>query len=228
MLPSVEGPAHSSVGGVLNTSGPGRVLRAMDHFQMTRRAIGTRPARRRGSGRTGRRVGGPLAAASLAGMLLAACGGGSGAATSTTTPPSSPSTSFSTANVTGVGHVLVDGHGRTVYELSSGAMKNLPCTASTGCTSAWTPLPLPTGTSSATASGGAKSTLLATTSQGGSTFPTYNGWVLYEFTGDSGPGQANGQGLSSFGGTWRVLDAAGHPVTVQPSSTTTTTYHYTY
>jgi predicted lipoprotein with Yx(FWY)xxD motif len=121
--------------------------------------------------------------------------------------------------------VLVDGTGRTVYELSSGAAKNLACTASNGCTSVWTPLPLPTGVSSATASGGASSSLLSTTSSAGATYPTYNGWVLYEFTGDTSPGQANGQDLSSFGGTWHVLDGSGTPVTAT-SSSTTTTYHY--
>jgi predicted lipoprotein with Yx(FWY)xxD motif len=128
--------------------------------------------------------------------------------------------------VSGLGTVLVDASGRTVYELSSASTKNLPCTASNGCTSAWIPLPLPAGTSSATASGGASSALLATSSSGGATYPTYNGFVLYEFTGDTGPGQANGQGLSSFGGTWHALDPAGLQITSTTSSTTTTTYGY--
>lgn len=175
-----------------------------------------------------RRRGGALAAASFAALTLAACGGGASATTTTTTtqPSVSPSTSFSTASVPGIGTVLVDGSGRTVYELSSASTKNLPCTASTGCASVWTPLPLPSGTSSATASGGANSSLLATTSSGGATYPTYNGFVLYEFTGDTGPGQAGGQGISSFGGTWHVLDAAGLQITSASSSTTTTTYNY--
>jgi predicted lipoprotein with Yx(FWY)xxD motif len=47
----------------------------------------------------------------------------------------------------------------------------------------------------------------------GETYPTYNGWLMYEYTGDSGPGQANGQGLRSFSGTWYVLNASGNPVT---------------
>jgi hypothetical protein len=71
------------------------------------------------------------------------------------------------------------------------------------------------------------SSLLSTTSVGAATYPTYNGWVLYEFTGDTGPGQANGQGISSFGGTWHPLDASGTPVAASSSTgTTTTTYHY--
>ncbi len=46
----------------------------------------------------------------------------------------------------------------------------------------------------------------------GETYPTYNGYLLYEYTGDSAPGQTNGQGLQSFGGTWYVLNASGQPV----------------
>jgi predicted lipoprotein with Yx(FWY)xxD motif len=190
-----------------------------------------RPMTRSRPGRLAlRRSSGFLAAVSLAALALAACGSGSSSGSTTTTTTTqqspSPSTSFSTANVGTIGTVLVDGSGRTVYELSSGSKKNLPCTASTGCTSVWTPLPLPSGTSSASASGGANSSLLSTISSGGVTYPTYNGWVLYEFTGDSGSGQAQGQGISSFGGTWHVLDGTGTPITASPSSQTTTTYHY--
>ena len=32
------------------------------------------------------------------------------------------------------------------------------------------------------------------------------------FAGDSGPGQAKGQGIKSFGGTWYVVNASGNPV----------------
>jgi predicted lipoprotein with Yx(FWY)xxD motif len=189
------------------------------------------PEPRRGAGCcTLRRRSGVLAVATIAALALAACGGAASPTTTTTTsmpPTSSPSTSFSTANVTGLGTVLVDGSGRTVYELSSPATKNLPCTAASGCTSAWIPLPLPAGSAGATATGGATSSLLSTISVGTTTYPTYNGWVLYEFTGDTGPGQANGQGLSSFGGTWRAIDASGVPVTSSPSTgTTSTTYNY--
>jgi predicted lipoprotein with Yx(FWY)xxD motif len=163
-----------------------------------------------------------------AAIVFASCGGSaSPPTTTTTTVPSDPSTSFTTANVASLGMVLVDGRGRTVYELSSASTKNLPCTAANGCSSTWIPLALPAGTSSATATGGARSSLLSTTSVGTSTFPTYNGWVLYEFAGDTAKGQAGGQGISSFGGTWRALDAAGVPITSTSSGgATTTTYHY--
>ncbi len=48
---------------------------------------------------------------------------------------------------------------------------------------------------------------------------TYNGWPLYTFSGDSGAaGVAHGQALTSFGGTWYVLNAAGNPVTAKAAS----------
>ena len=53
---------------------------------------------------------------------------------------------------------------------------------------------------------------------------TYNGWPVYTYVGDSGPGVAHGQGLTSFGGTWYVLNASGDPVTgtSQPASSPST------
>ena len=43
----------------------------------------------------------------------------------------------------------------------------------------------------------------------GETYPTYNGWLMYEYSGDSGPDQAEGEGVSSYGGTWYVLSPSG-------------------
>jgi predicted lipoprotein with Yx(FWY)xxD motif len=160
-------------------------------------------------------VGGILGVAAL----LAGCGGGSQKTTTSTTASSSgssgkPSTSFSTANVSGVGTVLVDGRGRTVYILTADMHTNVPCNDASGCTGLWPDLPLPDASSGAKAGTGAKASLLGTKKlSDGETYPTYNGWLVYEYAGDSGPGQAKGQGIKSFGGTWYVLDASGNPVT---------------
>jgi hypothetical protein len=69
------------------------------------------------------------------------------------------------------------------------------------------------------------------TSADGHLYPTYAGWPLYEYTGDPGAGQANGQGIVSFGGTWQTLTSAGTPVTlaagtVSAGSPTTAGYGY--
>ena len=83
------------------------------------------------------------------------------------------------ASVPGVGTVLVD-NGRTVYVLTKPGEKNVSCTAASGCTAAWPPVSR-----------------------------TFDGWRVYEYTGDSGSGQANGEGLKSFGGTWYALTPSG-------------------
>jgi predicted lipoprotein with Yx(FWY)xxD motif len=171
----------------------------------------------------------------LAGMVLlgAACSSSSKTATSssssavTTSSSSSsapaaassaPGAMFSTAKVGNLGTVLVDGRGHTVYMLTADGKTNTPCTDDSGCTKVWPDLPLPDGVTSATAGAGVQASLLATMPANGETYPTYHGWLLYEFAGDSGAGQGNGEGIHSFGGTWYALDASGQPV--MPASAT--------
>lgn len=158
------------------------------------------------------------AAIPLAALGLAACGSGSsGGSTGVTSSDSggskSPGTSFSTANVSGLGQTLVDGSGKTVYILTKSGQKNVPCTDGSGCTAIWPDLSLPDGTSTPNAGTGVKSSLLGTMPANGETYPTYNGYLLYEYAADSGPGKANGEGIQSFGGTWYALNPAGQPIT---------------
>jgi predicted lipoprotein with Yx(FWY)xxD motif len=152
----------------------------------------------------------------LVAFSLAGCGGGSGSSPNTTTtrssrPAAQPGTKFATASVPGVGTVLVDAKGRTVYILTSSGQKNVSCSDASGCTASWPDLPLPDGTSAAEAGMGVRASLFGTMKEGGETYPTYNGYRMYEYTGDSGRAQANGQGVKSFGGTWYMLDASGKP-----------------
>lgn len=160
-------------------------------------------------------------AAAAGAVLVAACGSSSakGQPTGSASSAANPATTFSTAAVSGLGTVLVDGRGRTVYILTSGGHANVPCTDASGCTKAWPDLPLPDGVSAAKAGSGIKASLLGTMKlSDGETYPTYNGWLVYEYAGDAGPGQANGQGVKSFGGTWYALNASGDPITSSPSS----------
>lgn len=156
-------------------------------------------------------------------LLVAACGSSSTKSGTGPSTSSNPGTMFSVANVPGLGMVVVDGRGRTVYNLTSGGHRNVPCDASNGCTTVWPDLPLPDGTSGAKAGSGINASLLGTMKVGSETYPTYNGWLMYEYTGDSGPGQAHGQGIQSFGGTWYALNAAGEPITMTGSSSPSTT-----
>lgn len=168
----------------------------------------------------------PVAVALAVGaqVALAACGssGNKSQSSSASTTASSansspttaaPSTMFSTASVPGLGTVLVDGNGRTVYLLTSGDHTNVNCDDASGCTKVWPDLPLPDGVSGAKAGTGVQASMLGTKKlSDGETYPTYNGWLMYEFTGDSGPGQGKGQGIKSFGGTWYAITATGDPV----------------
>jgi hypothetical protein len=81
-------------------------------------------------------------------------------------------------NVSGLGQVLVDGNERTVYVLTSGRHKNLPCTSTSGCTNVWPSLPLTTSTSTPKAGSGIQPAMLGTMElSDGKTYPTYNGWL---------------------------------------------------
>jgi predicted lipoprotein with Yx(FWY)xxD motif len=42
---------------------------------------------------------------------------------------------------------------------------------------------------------------------------TYGHWPLYTYSGDASAGQANGQGIQSFGGVWHPLATSGKPIT---------------
>jgi predicted lipoprotein with Yx(FWY)xxD motif len=175
-------------------------------------------------------IGLALGAVATAAACSSSSSSGSSAATPTTSATSSssaptsapassaPASASTTAtvivkSVPGVGNVLVNAQGKTLYMLTSEKGGKITCTASNGCTQVWPETTLASG-ATATAGSGIQSSLLGTvTGAAGSPEVTYNHWPLYTFSGDSGPGVAHGQGLKSFGGTWYVLNAAGTPVT---------------
>ena len=156
-----------------------------------------------------------LGAAAAAAACSSSSSSSSAAAPSTSAPASASASAvtISVKSVTGVGSVLVNGQGKTLYMLTSEMGGKITCTASNGCTKVWPETVVATGTK-ATAGSGVQSALLGTvTGASGSPEVTYNNWPLYTFAGDPGPGVAKGQGLTNFGGTWYVLSAAGNPVT---------------
>ena len=117
-----------------------------------------------------------------------------------------------TKSVSSLGTVLVAGNGRTLYLLTADSAGKPTCTASP-CIGVWPPLLLPASATSPEAGAGATASLLGTaTGAGGATQVTYKGWPLYMYSGDSGPGQNNGEGISSFGGTWYAISPTGQPV----------------
>jgi predicted lipoprotein with Yx(FWY)xxD motif len=105
--------------------------------------------------------------------------------------------------------VLTGPDGHTLYYFTPDTAGGKPtCTGS--CASIWPALTATSPTGSATATG----TLTVVSGQ-----VVYNGHPLYEFTGDSAAGQANGEGT---GGKWYVatptLATGAGPATTTPSS----------
>jgi predicted lipoprotein with Yx(FWY)xxD motif len=159
--------------------------------------------------------------------VLSGCGGSSSSSTGSTvstpasttasTPTSSGSTgssasaTVSTANVAGLGRVLVNGQGHTLYVFLPDRHAKVTCTGI--CAKAWPPMKLSAGQKPA-ASGGAKASLLGSyPDPEGGRVATYAGWPLYTYIGDSSPGQATGQGLNTSGGYWYVIAPSGQMVT---------------
>jgi predicted lipoprotein with Yx(FWY)xxD motif len=114
------------------------------------------------------------------------------------------------AKVTGVGTILVDSKGRTVYTLTN-AGQAVPCSAE--CLGVWPAVLVKAGSKP---KGGRGVTKLGVMSGGNQV--TQNGLPLYRFAGDSKAGQANGEGISSFGGVWHVVKTSGG--TSSPTPTT--------
>lgn len=142
---------------------------------------------------------------------------------------SAPSATISAKSVPGVGTVLVNGQGQTLYMLTSEKGGKITCTQANGCTQAWPETLLTNGATAATAGRGVQSPLLGTVKDSsGNLEVTYNHWPLYTFSGDSGPGVAKGQALTSFGGTWYVLNGSGNPVTSSQSGNASSGGGYGY
>jgi predicted lipoprotein with Yx(FWY)xxD motif len=137
------------------------------------------------------------AALSLAGLsnALAASNSGSRAAT------------VSTAR-TGLGKVIVNGRGRTLYLFEKDRHGKSACSGA--CASYWPPLithgkPM--------AKGGAKRSLLGTIKRSnGLRQVTYAGHPLYTFVQDTRRGQTKGEGSTLFGAGWDALTPAGKKI----------------
>jgi predicted lipoprotein with Yx(FWY)xxD motif len=114
----------------------------------------------------------------------------------------------STADVKGVGVVLVDAAGHTLYTFAPDMAKKVTC-VSASCQSTWPSLVAP-GTP--TGSGAVKASLLGTASGPAGKVVTYDGWPLYTFSGDSAAGTDNGQALDVNGGDWYAIAPSGTPI----------------
>lgn len=152
----------------------------------------------------------------LLGLAVTACGSSSKSTTPTpsggaSTGSSSGPVALKTGKVAGLGTVLVDGTGRTVYVFAPDKAMKVTCTGS--CASVWPPLKVASG-QKPTLSGGVKASLVSSDSDpSGGSVVTYNGWPLYLYVADPSSGTAHGQALNSSGGVWHVISASGQVIT---------------
>ena len=156
------------------------------------------------------------------GLIIAYRLGAHGALPAATTkPPAAGATSpakagvrISTRTIPGLGPVLVDARGRTLYMFVPDKDKKVTCVGT--CAEVWPPAFLPKG-HKPIASGQVKQSLLGTDPDpAGGQVITYAGWPLYTFVSDTAPGKATGQGLNINGGLWYVLSPSGQVIKTKP------------
>ena len=137
----------------------------------------------------------------IAAISLSACGGGSGGGGGIyggPIPTSSPSAGNVPLQETVAGSAAwVDSTShRTLYFLDVDTATGGVCTG--GCLNIW---PVAAPSSGAQAQG---NITIITRSDGTGSQWAYQGHPLYFFSGDSGPDQANGEGIAQAGGHWHV------------------------
>jgi predicted lipoprotein with Yx(FWY)xxD motif len=192
-------------------------------------ALGGRPDGRPGGSvrsfpRIARLSANALAVVVVTAAIVAGCGGGSSSSSSTTAkttttsslpaPPKPPPNAeegtvfVSLGNAAGLGLVLADSEGHVLYAFSKDTPEASACEGA--CAKAWPPLLVESGEPEP--SNGASAARLGTITRGdGTRQVTYAGHPLYTYSGDDQPGQAKGNGVSAFGGTWTALKGSGAP-----------------
>jgi predicted lipoprotein with Yx(FWY)xxD motif len=164
----------------------------------------------------------PVAIIIFIAVIVAGCGGTTGTTTTPTptatptsvptpTPSPTPQPTATPAPVNALIHtgqvtmngtvetVLTNAAGKTLYYLTADTPTSTACTGQ--CTTFWFPL-LATGTPTSTTPLSHHLTVLA---DANGQQAEYDGHLLYAFVGDSAAGQAHGEGVVSFGGTWHVV-----------------------
>lgn len=104
------------------------------------------------------------------------------------------------------GAILADGKGRTLYLRTDDSPRVSTCYGA--CTQTW-PAAVPYGRKPSALPGIDPTKLGSVVRADGVVQVTYNNWPLYYYSGDTAPGQTNGQ---TSGGIWHVVTVNGDPV----------------
>lgn len=147
------------------------------------------------------------------GLIAAGCGGSSMSSPKSGVAGAQHTASAAavkTRKIKGLGAVLVNAKGRTLYVFANDQRSRVTCTGS--CARFWPPLKWKSA-GKPKAGGSARSKLLGTDMDpAGGKVVTYDRWPLYMYSGDSAAGQANGQNLDLNGGKWYVISPKGKVV----------------
>jgi len=118
---------------------------------------------------------------------------------------------ISSSTIAGLGPVLVNAQGHTLYIFARDKAKKVTCVSS--CEVVWPPATLPSGRKPV-AAGPVKQSLLGSDPNPASgQVITYAGWPLYTYVTDTAAGQASGQALNLNGGLWYVISPTGKVIT---------------
>ncbi len=129
---------------------------------------------------------------------LAGCGSGA--------PRSAPVYQIQAHSIDGLGKIITDGSGYTLYMYTPDHQGTSRCSGF--CAQQWPPLLLPSGVDKPAVGPGVVASLVGTVRRpDGRLQATYNGWPLYLWIGDTAPGEATGQADDM--GLWYVLSVTG-------------------
>lgn len=149
------------------------------------------------------------AALAVVALALAACGSSSSGSGGSSTPAASTPSAAQAASgqtamlksaKTGIGTVLTDSSGMTIYWFAIDTPTASKCSGS--CATFWPPVK---GTPQATGLSGKFGTIKRSD---GTLQATWNGHPLYTYAGDKSPGQTSGNKLNASGGLWYAVTLA--------------------
>lgn len=181
-----------------------------DHENETSLTVGASTRRRLGR----RWIAVPFAMGALA--LTAACNPYTAPSTAGASAPAPAATGAPIAAAsTGLGTVLVNRQGRTVYDFANDTGSTSTCNGS--CSETWMPVAAPATLPASLP--GVPAKLGSTQRDDGIEQLTVAGHPVYTFEGDTAPGQTNGNGLTLNGGLWTAVSPQGtSPATGAASS----------
>ncbi len=102
--------------------------------------------------------------------------------------------------------ILANAKRHTFYVLSAEKGGKLHCKSA--CTPIWPPFLVKSSITSVSIGAGVAGKVGFIKRSSTMKQVTYNGYPVYNFSGDNGPGQVNGQGIAADGGTWHLVNAS--------------------